>query len=191
MPASATTDRAIGQAWRTLIVWAGKLLALMPSAWAVLNQAKRIPLNVGRWETAVGVVAVLVIACWIGIRDHRPASPPVSSPQGSSALEQQSPFAPAKRVLANSASKPPTVPTHRRTSTTMPQRLRDKNIRVWYISDDVTVRYFTPRPPLQRVQDTNSRLRYISDDVTVRYFTPKTGVAPQNPAERPVQPVDR
>ena len=56
----------------------------------------------------------------------------------------------------------------------MPQSVLDRNIiRVQYYSDDVTVRYFTPQPPLQRVPDRNTRIRHISEDVTVRYFLPK------------------
>jgi hypothetical protein len=43
----------------------------------------------------------------------------------------------------------------------------------------------------QELRDRNIRVRHISDDVTVRYFTPKTGVAPRNPAESPAQPVGR
>jgi hypothetical protein len=89
---------------------AGEVAAFTRSTWATLNRAKHIPLNVGRWETAVCVAAVLVIACWIGFRDRRPPSPSgISGPQGSNALEQQMPFAPAKRVLANSTSQPQTA----------------------------------------------------------------------------------
>jgi putative methionine-R-sulfoxide reductase with GAF domain len=192
----AATNRALYQAFGTFIARAGKLPGLTQSAWAVLKRAKHVPWYRGRWETAVGVAAVLVIACWIGFRDGRPASPlGVSGLQGSNALEQQIPFAPAKRVLANSTSKPQTAPGlesgERKTSRSMPQRVLDRNIRVRYISDDVTVRYFTPNPPPQRVLDRNIRVRYISDDVTVRYFTPNPAVAPPSPAGSPAQPVSR
>jgi hypothetical protein len=194
---AAATNRARYQAFGAFIARAGKLPALTHSAWAVLKRAKRVPWYKGRWETAVGVAAVLVIACWIGFRDRRPASPlGVSGLQGSNALEQQMPFAPAKRVLASSTSKPQTAlglePVERKTSRSMPQRVLDGNIRVRYISDDVTVRYFTPNPPPQRVLDRNIRVRYISDDVTVRYFTPNPAVAPPpSPAGSPAQHVSR
>jgi hypothetical protein len=59
----------------------------------------------------------------------------------------------------------------------MPREVLDRNIRVRYFSDDVTVRYFIPQPPPQRVPDKNSGFRYISEDVTVRYFPPKSEVA--------------
>jgi putative methionine-R-sulfoxide reductase with GAF domain len=164
----AATNRALYQAFGTFIARAGKLPGLTQSAWAVLKRAKHVPWYRGRWETAVGVAAVLVIACWIGFRDGRPASPlGVSGLQGSNALEQQMPFAPAKRVLPNSMSKPQTAPGlesgERKTSRSIPQRVLDRNIRV----------------------------RYISDDVTVRYFTPNPAVAPPSPAGSPAQPVSR
>jgi putative methionine-R-sulfoxide reductase with GAF domain len=193
----AATNRAIYQAFETFTARAGRLPALTHSAWSVLKRAKCVPWYKGRWETAVGVTAMLVIACWIGFRDRRPASPlGFSGLQGSNAPRQQMPFAPAKRVLANSTTKPQTAlglePGERKTSRSMPQRVPDRNIRVRYIADDVTVRYFTPNPPPQRVPDRNIRVRYIADDVTVRYFTPNPSVAPPpSPAGNPAQPVNR
>ena len=147
---AATGNRAIYEPCGTFMARARKLPALTRSAWAALNRAKRIPLNVGRWETAVGVAAVLAIACWIGFTDRRPPSPlGVSGLQGSNALQQQIPFAPAKQVVANRTSKPQTAlgrePGERRTSRTMPREVLDRNIRVRYFSDDVTVRYFPPK----------------------------------------------
>ena len=189
--ASATTNRAIYQACEPFIARAGKLLAVTQTAWAASNRVKRVPWYSARWEAAVGVVAVLVIACWIGFRDRRPASPHgVSGPQGN-AVESQMPVAPAKRVLADH-----TVlglePGERRASGTTPKRVLDRNIRVRYISDDVTVRYFTPKPPPQRVLNRNIRVQYISDDVTVRFFAPKSAVTPPpSPAGSPAQPVNR
>jgi len=222
--ASATTNRAIYQACEPFIARAGKLLAVTQTARAASNRVKRVPWYSARWEAAVGVVAVLVIACWIGFRDRRPASPHgVSGPQGN-AVEPQMPVAPAKRVLADNTPKPQTVlglePEERRASGTTPkrvldrnirvryisddvtvryfapkhtrQRVLDRNIRVRYISDDVTVRYFTPKPPPQRVLNRNIRVQYISDDVTVRYFAPKSAVTPPpSPAGSPAQPVNR
>jgi hypothetical protein len=186
------SSRAVGHALPSQLLTP----ALTRSAWAALNRAKRIPLNVRRWETTVGVAAVLVIACWIGFRDRRPPSPSgVSGLQGSNALQQR-PFAPAKRIVANRTSKPQAAlgrePGERKTSRTMPQRVLDKNVRVRYFSDDVTVRYFTPQPPPQRVPDRNSRVRYISEDVTVRYFPPEpAGSPPSTPNGSPARSVSR
>ena len=182
---SATTNRVIHTARGTFIARAAKLPALMRSVWAASNRLKRFPWHMGRWETAVGVTAVMVTACWIGFRDRRPALPSaVSWPQGSNALEQQMPVAPAKRGSANDTSKVETAlvldPVERKTS-----RSVDRNIRVRYFSDDVTVRYFTPKPAPHRVPTRNSHVRYISDDVTVRYFTPNLPLT--RPAETTAQ----
>jgi hypothetical protein len=161
---AAATNRAIHQHWGTFIARAGKVPTLMRPAWAVLNRAKRFPLNACRWKRAVSLAAMLAIACWIGFRDSRPpSSSGAIGLQGSSTLEQQMPFAPA---LVRK-------PDEKKTSRTIPGRVLDRNIRVRYFSDDVTVRYFTPQPPLQRVRDRNIRIRHISEDVTVRYFLPK------------------
>jgi anti-sigma regulatory factor (Ser/Thr protein kinase) len=194
---AAATNRAIYQPCRTFMARAGKVAAFTRSTWATLNRAKHIPLNVGRWETAVCVAAVLVIACWIGFTDRRPPSPSgISELQRSNALEQQMPFAPVKRVLANSTSQPQTALGlelgERRTSRTMPRRLLDRNIRVWYFSDDVTVRYFTPQSPPQPVPDRNIRVRHISEDVTVLYLSPNPAGAPSStPNGSPARSVSR
>jgi hypothetical protein len=178
---AAVTNRAILQPWGTFIARAGKLPSITRSAWGALSRAKRIPLNVGRWETAVGVAAVLVIACWIGFTNRRSPSPSgLSGLKGSNAFEQQIPFAPALgRELGE-----------RKTSRTIPGQMLGRNIEVRYFSDDVTVRYFTPQPPPQRVLDRNIRVRYFSDDVTVRYFLPEIAEAlPSTPNGRPAQSV--
>jgi putative methionine-R-sulfoxide reductase with GAF domain len=193
---AAATNRAIYESLGTFIARAGKLPGLTQSAWEVLKRAKHVPWYKIRWQTAVGVAAVLVVAGWIGFRDRRPALPlGVSGLQGSNALEQQTPFAPAKQVLPNSTSKPQTAlglePGERKTSRSMPQPVLDRNIRVRYISDDVMVRYFTPKPPPLGVLDGNIRVRYISDDVTVRYFTPNSSVAPPSPVGSPARTVSR
>ncbi len=72
---AATTNRAVDQLCGTFMARAGKLPALTRSAWAGFNRVRRILLNVDRWETAMGVAAVLVIACSIGFRDRRPRHP--------------------------------------------------------------------------------------------------------------------
>jgi hypothetical protein len=49
-----------------------------------------------------------------------------------------------------------------------------------YIGDDVTIRYFTPKPKAtpRRVRVGASEVAYIGDDVTVRYFKPKAAAEP-------------
>jgi len=190
------TNRAIHPVFGTIIARAGKLPELTHSAWAMLKRAKHVPWYRGRWETAVGVAAVLLVASWVGFRDRRPASPlGVSGLKGSNALEQQVTFAPAKRVLAHGTPKLQTAPDLEvglgKSSRSVRQGVLDRNIRVRYISDDVTVRYFTPKPPPQRVLDRNIQVRYISDDVTVRYFSPKPGGATPSPTGSPANTISR
>lgn len=73
----------------------------IPSSQIPSNRAKRAPWFKVRRGMAVGVAAVMVIACWIVFRDRRSAlTSGLSVPQGSNALEPQRPVAPAKRVLA-------------------------------------------------------------------------------------------
>ncbi len=193
---AAATNRAIYPAHGSVTARAEKL-PFTRSVRAASSRVRRFPSLKGRWETAVAVAAMMVIACWIGLWDRHPASPSrISVPQGSSSVEQPIPVAPAKRVLANDTSKVQTAlgrePSERKTSGSMPARLVDRNIRVRYFSDDVTVRYFTRKPPPQQVLDRNIRVRYLSDDVTVRYFIPELPVSPSTrPAESAAQPVSR
>ena len=193
---AAATNCAVYPARGTFMSRGGKVLALLGLARAASNRSKRVPWYKGRWEMAVGVAAV-VIACWIGFRDRRPAlTSGVSGPQGSNPIEQHMPVAPAKRVLANDTTKvqtpPGREPSKRKTSTSMPPSVVDRNIRVRYFSDDVTVRYFTRKLAPQQVLDRNIRVRYISDDVTVRYFTPEPPASQwKGPAGKAAPPVSR
>ncbi len=194
---AAATNRAIYPVRETFVARAGKVPAFTRSIREASDRAKRFPWFNGRWKAAVGVAAVLLIACWIGFRDRRPAlTPEVSGLRVPNAIEQQVTVAPAKRVLANSTPQRQTTlvldPGKRKTPSAMPARVLDRDIRVRYISDDVTVRYFTPKPPPQQGLHKNIRVRYISDDVTVRYFTLEPLVTPSSrPAGSPAQPVNR
>jgi hypothetical protein len=176
----AATNRA-SQACEAVVAEAGELPAQPTGAATMIAQcAKRVPLYRCRWKTAVAVAAVLVIASWIVWRDRRPASPfGPSALQGSNAIEQQVPFVPAKLVSAKSTSTPETVR----------RRVRVGNYQVEYIGEDVTVRYFTPKPAPLRV--TNNQVHYIGEDVTVRYFRPKHAVVPPQPVGSAAHPVDR
>ena len=101
-----------------------------------------------------------------------------------------------QKIVADRTSTPSTAlgraPGERKTSRAMPRRVLNRNIRVRYFSDDVTVRYFTPQSPPQRVPDRNIRVRYISEDVTVRYLSPKPAEAlPSTPNGSPARSVSR
>lgn len=190
-------NRVIRQACGESFAETVKVPALKQSAWAASKQAKRVPLYKGRRAMAVAVAAVLVLACGIAYRDRLPTSPlGASALQRSNAIEQQMPFVPAKRVLANSTSKPQTAlglkKEEKKAVRTMKHWVRVGNNELDYVTQDVTVRYFTPKHAPQRVLDRNNQVRYISEDVTVRYFTPKHVVAlPPRPVGSAAQPVDR
>ena len=67
----------------------------------------------------------------------------------------------------------------RKTARRMPRRVRFGDNEVDYVTQDVTIRYFTPKPSPQPVWVRDSQVEYISDDVTVRHFTPKPAVVPK------------
>jgi hypothetical protein len=52
------------------------------------------------------------------------------------------------------------------------QRVGFAENEVVHIGDDVTVRYFKPKPTLQGVPIVRYQIVHIREDVTVRYFTP-------------------
>jgi hypothetical protein len=157
----------------------------------------RVPWHKRRRNVALAaVVAVLVIACWIASSVRRPNS--VLGPsalQRSIAIEQQVPSLPAKAVPAKGTSKLQTTPVpveQVRSARTTRQRVRVGENEVEYIGDDVTVRYFTPKPAPPRVRVGENKVAYIGDDVTVRYFTPKPAVVPSTqPVGSAAQPVGR
>jgi hypothetical protein len=178
----ATTNHAIGQACGNSFADTVKVPGIKQSEWAVSKRAKRATLYKKRWETAV-VAVVLVLACWIAYRDRRPTSPVgPSTLQRSNPIEQQMSIVPTKRVQASSPSKPKTALDQNKegikAARFINRWVRVGNNEVDYVTQDVTVRYFTPNPARQRVLDRNNQVRHISEDVTVRYFTPQPAVAP-------------
>jgi len=66
----------------------------------------------------------------------------------------------------------------------------DVNSRVRHFGEDVTVRYFDPRPVALHTTLREGNERHISDDVTVRYFGPRPVSAPE-PTSGEHQPVTR
>jgi len=144
---------------------------------ATVKRVQQAPLYALRWESAVA--AVLTIACWIAYRDLRNQTTwnaPIRSE--ASTLDQQVNVTPVKQVLVDGSYGPQN--TLRLADTSKHSGSRSKlrfagngNEQVRYFSDDVTVRYFNPKPAKKQAAATNStQVRHISDDVTVRYFAP-------------------
>ncbi len=144
---------------------------------ATVKRVQQAPLYALRRESAVA--AVLTIACWIAYRDLRNQTTwnaPIRSE--ASTLDQQVNVTPVKQVLVDGSFGPQN--TLRLADTSKHSGSRSKlrfagngNEQVRYFSDDVTVRYFNPKPAKKQAAATNStQVRHISDDVTVRYFAP-------------------
>jgi hypothetical protein len=156
---------------------------------------KRVPWQKYRWNVTLAVVATgLVLTCWIAYRGSRPAWLLGSSAiQRSTAIEEQVPILPEKAVSTKGMSKLQTAPVPVKEARVAPatfRRVRVGKDEVDYIGEDVTVRYFTPKPATHRVRVGANEVDYIGRDVTVRYFTPKPTVGPTpRPVGSTAQPV--
>jgi GAF domain len=151
----------------------------------LLQQAKRAPWEGRRWNVAAAAVAaLLVLTSWFVYNNRRPA--PSSGPSAVQApigVEPQSPVLRLKQVSANGTPtlQPAPVPVKPAgTGKASLRRVRVGENEVDYIGDDVTIRYFTPKPKptTRRVRGGASEVAYIGDDVTVRYFKPKAAAVP-------------
>jgi anti-sigma regulatory factor (Ser/Thr protein kinase) len=141
------------------------------------QRANRVSWHRGPWNVDLAaVVTVLVLTCWIAYSDRHPASFLGSFElQRTIANVEQVTQPPAQAVSAEDGSRFPTVPIpvgEARTATFLQQVELAEN-EVVHIGEDVTVRYFTPRPALHRVPVGQNQVVHMGEDVTVRYFTPQ------------------
>jgi len=145
---------------------------------ATVKRVQQAPLYALRWESAVA--AVLTIACWIAYRDLRNQTTwnaPIRSE--ASTLDQQVNVTPVKQVLVDGSFGQQNTLRLADTSKHVGSRSKlhfaaNGNEQVRYFSDDVTVRYFNPKPAKKQpaAASNSTQVRHISDDVTVRYFAP-------------------
>ena len=149
----------------------------------LMQQAKRAPWGGRRWNVAVATLAaVLVLTSWFVYNNRRPASSlRPSAVQAPIAVEPQAPVLRLQQV--SEKGTPALQPAPVRVQPAGTGKLRKVRVgdnEVDYVGDDVTIRYFTPKPkPLtRRVRVGASEVAYIGDDVTVRYFTPKAAAVP-------------
>jgi hypothetical protein len=146
------------------------------------------------WNPAVaGAVSALVIACGLAYSVHRSALP-LAGPalQSSGAHQHQAPSASARPAPVNSV--PDAAPVAHQAAKDAKlgfQRVRVGDNEVDYVADDVTMRYFTPKPTPHQAQ-LGYRNFNIGNDVTVRYFAPKPAVLPATqPVASATQPANR
>jgi hypothetical protein len=140
-------------------------------------RANRVSWHPGPWNVDLAaVVTVLVLTCWIAYSDRHAASFLGSFElQRTIANVEQVPLPPAQAVSAEDGSKFPTVsiPVGEARTAAFLQRVELAENEVVHIGEDVTVRYFTPRPALHRVPVGQNQVVHMGEDVTVRYFTPQ------------------
>jgi Histidine kinase/Histidine kinase-, DNA gyrase B-, and HSP90-like ATPase len=145
------------------------------SATMLMQRAKRASGHKRPWNVDLAlVVTVLVLTCWIGYGDRHEASFLGSFElKGATAIEEQVPLPPAKAVPAEDRSEFPTVPipVGEARPATLLQEVGLAEQEVVYIGQDVTVRYFTPRPAPHRAPVGQYQVVHRGEDVTVRYFT--------------------
>jgi putative methionine-R-sulfoxide reductase with GAF domain len=156
-----------------------------PAAAAIMSahRAKRVRSHIRIWRVAdrAAVVTVLVAASWIAYTYRRPLG--ASARQRSNAIERQLPSVPAKLMPVNkdvSRLQTSAIPLEERKKAERStlQRVRVGDDAIDYISEDVTVRHFTPKPALRQERVGGYEVDYISEDVTVRRFSPKPAVLP-------------
>jgi len=154
-------------------------------ATTLLQQAKRGAWGGRRWNVAAAAVAaVLVLTSWFVYHNRRTASSlGPSAVQAPIIVEPQAPVLQLKQVSASGTPILDPVPVlvkPARTGRPSLRRVRVAENEVDYIGDDVTIRYFTPKPKptTRRVGVGSSEVAYIGDDVTVRYFKPKATAVP-------------
>ncbi len=118
------------------------------------------------------VITVLVLTCWIVYGDRHPSLLWGSLElQRVDNIEEQVPLRPTKTVLAENSSTFRTMPIaveDARTATLLHAVV--PVINVVHFGDDVTVRYFTPKPAPDPESVGQYQVLNIGEDVTVRYF---------------------
>ena len=149
-------------------------------ATALLQQAKRGSWGGRRWNLAAATVAALLVLTPWFVHNRRPTSSAVQAPI---VVGPQAPVLRVKQVSANGTPTLPPAPVVVKPAGTGRAKLRRVRVgenEVDYIGDDVTIRYFTPKPKAtpRRVRVGASEVAYIGDDVTVRYFKPKAAAEP-------------
>ena len=151
------------------------------AATAITQLVRRVAGNQLRWNVAAAVVStVLVMVSWVAY-DHRAGSPAdASSLQRSNAAEQQVPVKVSPAGDHTSKLQTPAGATEGMKAGGPAFKLvRVGQNEVDYIAEDVTIRRFTPKTRHRPQMGVGEKRVDFGDDVTVRYFAPKPPVASQ------------
>jgi GAF domain len=157
-----------------------------------------VPLYGSAMKPAIVMATVLVFGTWILHRER----PSALFQAPASEIHQANPAQPANlpaptpastKIAANNENVDNALggaenrshPVH-----SFPKHRFDVGSRVRHFGEDVTVRYFDPRPVALHTALHEGNERHVSDDVTVRYFGPRTVSAPE-PTAGDHQPVTR
>jgi hypothetical protein len=120
------------------------------------------------------VVTVLVLTCWIAYGDRHPGLLWGSLElQRMGNIEEQVPLRPAKTARSENTPRFQTISIavgDVRTATLLHGVV--VVTKVVHIGEDVTVRYFTPKPALHPESVGQYQVVDMGEDVTVSYFTP-------------------
>ena len=141
----------------------------------LMQPTKPVPWHKRPWNGHLAaVVTVLVLACWIAYGDRHPRLSLGSSElQSMATIEEQVPLSPAKTAPAENRPRFRSIPiavADARTDTFLQTVVLVT--RVVHIGEDVTVRYFTPKPTSRRESVGQYQVVDMGEDVTVRYFAP-------------------
>jgi hypothetical protein len=144
-----------------------------PLVTALMQRAKLVPWSKQAWIVDLGATAaVLLLACWIAYSDRDANAGSLESRATAIGEHLSLPLAnvmlaeykPTVQTLSVPAEEPWNAKPLRRGSFEAQE--------VVHIGDDVTVRYFTDKPPTHRVPAGYARVVHMGADVTVRYFPP-------------------
>ncbi len=131
------------------------------------------------WSTdTAAFVAILILICLISYSDRHAASSLGSLSSGSfeksSAIDEELLLPPAKVVSDQDTPRLQTVPVlpGEARPATLLHRVGIAENQVVHIGDDVTVRYFTPKPVLRTASVGQYQVVHIGGDVTVRTSRP-------------------
>jgi hypothetical protein len=138
------------------------------------QQALQVSWHKRPWSVGLAAVAtVLVLTCWLAYSDgHAPSFFRALEVKNTAAIAQQVPLPPDNAVPVEAKSKFRNAPIPVGEARSATQRLGLVENEVIHLGEDVTVRYFTPKPASHRVSVAQYQVVHMGEDVTVRYFRP-------------------